>query len=126
LVKRFGERNLISCGLLSMVFGLGLLPFMPSVSFLLLCMVPLTFGHGVSNPSIASLISKSSSSADQGGVLGVSQSMASLARILGPTWGGFVYDQFGYQYPYLTGGFFMLLAFVLSVTARQRQTTAQE
>lgn len=115
LVKRFGEAKLVACGLLAMVFGLGLLPFMPGVAFLMICLLPLTFGHGASHPALASLISKSTAATDQGGVLGVSQSMASLARILGPVFGGFVYLRLGYQYPYVAGGLIMLLAFALSL-----------
>ncbi len=115
LVKRFGELRLVSAGLLCLVFSLGLLPFWPNVGWLLIGLLPLTFGHGVSNPSLASLISRTANAADQGGVLGVSQSMASLGRILGPAWGGLIYDQLGFEYPYLTGGLFMLLAFLLSV-----------
>lgn len=115
LVKRFGELRLVSAGLLCLVFSLGLLPFWPNVGWLLIGLLPLTFGHGVSNPSLASLISRTAAASEQGGVLGVSQSMASLGRILGPAWGGFIYDQLGFEYPYLTGGLFMLLAFLLSV-----------
>jgi multidrug resistance protein len=119
LVKRFGERQLVSSGLFSLFLSLSLLPFLPSVPWLLFCMLPLTFGHGVSNPSLASLISKSTTAGEQGAVLGISQSLASLARILGPAWGGLVFDKLGFQYPYLTGGFFLLLAFLLSLQIRR-------
>lgn len=117
LVKRFGERRLISTGLICLAISLSVLPFFPNVGWLMIGLLPMTFGHGVSNPSLASLISKSAHSSDQGGVLGVSHSMASLARILGPAWGGLVYDHLGFEYPYLTGGIFMLLAFGLSLLA---------
>ena len=80
-------------------------------------LVVLVGGHGSTNPSISSLISQAASSEDQGGILGVAQSLASLARILGPIWGGFTFDAFGFQYPYLTGGLFMAIAFSLSLLA---------
>lgn len=123
LVKRFGELRLVSAGLLCLVFSLGLLPFWPNVGWLLIGLLPLTFGHGVSNPSLSSLISRTAAASEQGGVLGVSQSMASLGRILGPAWGGFIYDQLGFEYPYLTGGLFMLLAFLLSVLPRRHSAS---
>lgn len=121
LVKRFGERRLISAGLFCMIFGLGLLPYSPSLKVLLLVLVLVTFGNGATNPSITSLISQVTGREDQGGILGIAQSMASLARIVGPIWGGFSFDAFGFQYPYLSGGFFMAVAFSLSLTAVKRK-----
>ncbi len=117
LVGWVGERKLISVGLFSMIFGLGLLPFAPSLFVLLIVLAILTFGQGVTNPSITSSISQVSGPGDQGGILGVTQSLGSLARILGPIWGGLVFDHLGFQYLYLTGGLLMMLAFVLSVSS---------
>jgi len=121
LVRKFGERKLVVIGLFSMIFGLGLLPFSPSLRHLLLTLVFLTFGSGVTNPSITSLISQITGAEDQGGTLGVTQSLASLARILGPAWGGFTFDRFGFQYPYITGGIFMAVAFGISLVAIRRK-----
>ena len=117
LARRFGEKRLISVGLFCMIFGLGLLPYSPGLKSLLLVLVVLVGGHGATNPSVSSLISQSASTEDQGGILGVAQSLASLARILGPVWGGFTFDAFGFQYPYLTGSLFMAVAFSLSLLA---------
>jgi multidrug resistance protein len=117
LARRFGERRLISAGLFCMIFGLGLLPYSPGLKSLLLVLVVLVGGHGSTNPSISSLISQSAGSEEQGSILGVAQSLASLARILGPIWGGFTFDALGFQYPYLTGGLFMAVAFSLSLLA---------
>jgi len=116
LVRIFGERKLVASGLFCMIFGLSLLPYSTNLRMLLLVLVILTFGNGATNPSISSLISRAAGPEDQGGILGVAQSMASLGRIVGPIWGGFVFDAFGYQYPYLTGGIFMALAFGLSLS----------
>jgi len=41
-------------------------------------------GNGLATPSLTSLASKSASRGEQGGVLGVTQSVASLARTVGP------------------------------------------
>jgi multidrug resistance protein len=117
LARQFGERRLISVGLFCMIFGLGLLPYSPGLKSLLLVLVVLIVGHGATNPSISSLISQAASTEDQGGILGVAQALASLARILGPVWGGFTFDAFGFQYPYLTGSLFMAVAFSLSLLA---------
>jgi predicted MFS family arabinose efflux permease len=117
LARTLGERRMISAGLFCMIFGLGLLPYSLGLKSLLLVLVVLVGGHGSTNPSISSLISQAASADDQGGILGVAQSLASFARILGPVWGGFTFDAFGYQYPYLTGSLFMAVAFSLSLLA---------
>jgi MFS transporter, DHA1 family, tetracycline resistance protein len=117
LAKRFGERRLISVVPFCLIFGLGLLPYSPSLKPLLLVLIVLIVGHGATNPSISSLISQAASTEDQGGILGVAQSLASLARILGPIWGGFTFDALGFHYPYLTGSLFMAVAFSLSLLA---------
>jgi MFS transporter, DHA1 family, tetracycline resistance protein len=117
LARTFGERRMISVGLFCMIFGLGLLPYSLGLKSLLLVLIVLVGGHGSTNPSISSLISQAASAEDQGGILGVAQSLASLARILGPVWGGFTFDAFGFQYPYLTGSLFMAVAFSLSLLA---------
>jgi predicted MFS family arabinose efflux permease len=72
-------------------------------------------GMGFNNPSLVSLISRLSSQDEQGGILGVSQSLASLARVLGPAWGGFVFDRFGIAIPFVVASALMFLAFILSV-----------
>jgi len=126
LAKRFGERRLISAGLFCMIFGLGLLPYSLGLKSLLLVLVVLIGGHGSTNPSISSLISQSASTEDQGSILGVAQSLASLARILGPIWGGFTFDAFGFQYPYLTGSLFMTVAFGLSLLAAKSKLSVPE
>jgi fucose permease len=41
-------------------------------------------GNGLATPSLNSLASKSAGPGEQGGVLGVTQSVASLARVVGP------------------------------------------
>jgi hypothetical protein len=42
------------------------------------------FGNGLATPSLTALASKSVGRGEQGGVLGVTQSVASLARVVGP------------------------------------------
>ena len=49
-----------------------------------------------------SLISRYTAAEDQGGVLGLTQSLSSLARIVGPMWGGFAFDHLGIGVPYIS------------------------
>jgi len=115
LVRRLGERRLIVLGTFSMIFGLALMPLAPDIPSYCLVLALLSFGAGVNNPSLASLLSKSSGADEQGGIMGIAQSASSLGRILGPMWGGYTFGAFGVGWPFLTGGMFMGLAFLLSL-----------
>ncbi len=114
-VKRWGESRCIVAGTLTMALGLGLMPFAPNMALYCLTISLLSFGAGVNNPSIAGLLSRSSHVDEQGGVMGIAQSMASLGRILGPVWGGYTFDALGFRWPFLSAAMFMALAFGLSL-----------
>lgn len=117
LNKRFGEIRLIRVGTLlqsaamaaialSTRWGLGGLYASSSL---------LAFGQGLTNPSLSSLASKRAPPEMQGGALGVMQSMGALARVIGPTWGGFVYG-LGHRLPYVTASVGLGAACMLALT----------
>ena len=88
LVKRYGETGLLPTGLAILVVGLALLPFAPPFLWMVLVFVIIAIGQGIASPSLNSLISRGTSEAEQGLVLGTNQSMSALARAIGPTLGG--------------------------------------
>lgn len=110
VVKKVGEARLVPVAILLIACGLALIPLSRSIAMLFLANGILAVGMGFNNPSLVSLISQRSDPEDQGGVLGVSQSLASLARILGPAWGGFLYERFGVGTPYFSSAAIMALA----------------
>jgi DHA1 family tetracycline resistance protein-like MFS transporter len=89
LVKRFGELPLVITGALLFASSLFAVPFVgPQTGGLLALLIGgglFSIGNSLSAPSLTSLASKSVGAADQGSVLGVTQSVASLARAVGPT-----------------------------------------
>ncbi len=88
LVKRFGEPTLVVVGGLLFTLSLSVSPFVGPTTGLIgiLAIVALSaIGNALSAPSLTSLGSKSASAAEQGSVLGVMQSVASLARAVGPS-----------------------------------------
>jgi multidrug resistance protein len=113
--RRFGERNLVSFAILALAIGLALIPLARSVAALYVALGVLAIGMGFNGPSILSLISRLSHEDDQGGIMGVSQSLASLARIAGPAWGGLTFDRLGIEFPYFSSAALMAFAFVVSV-----------
>lgn len=97
-----------------MMLGLGLIPYGGSFSGVAIVVTILALGTGILQPTILSMISKFSPSSEQGTILGLNQSFASLARVLGPLWGGFAFEFIGYQFPFLTGAVFTFLTFLIS------------
>jgi MFS transporter, DHA1 family, tetracycline resistance protein len=117
-VKRFGEKKCIVFGTFAMIFGLALMPFAPNLTSYFAIIVLLAFGAGINNPSVSGLLSRISDVGEQGEIMGFAQSLSSLGRILGPAWGGFACGAFGMQWPYISGGLLMGMAFLLSLRIR--------
>ena len=88
LVKRFGELSLVIVGALLFAGSLFAVPFVgPAAGGLAALLVGgglFSIGNSLSSPSLTSLASKSVGPGEQGSVLGVTQSVASLARAVGP------------------------------------------
>ena len=125
-VKLFGERRLIPVAILAIAVGIGLVPFVWNVPSLLGALGVLALGMGFNSPSLTALVSKLADRDDQGGILGLTQSLGSLGRVVGPAWGGYLYDAYGMATPYLSASALMLvacaIAFVgLGATAPERQ-----
>jgi multidrug resistance protein len=114
VVKRVGERRVIPGAILGIAISIGMLTVVWSVPTLLVALGLLAMGMGFNNPSLSSLVSKLSHEDDQGGILGLASSLASLGRVVGPAWGGYLYDAYGMTTPYLGAAGLMLVAFAVS------------
>lgn len=114
LSRMFEEKKLVLAALMFIMVGLALIPFGSGLIGISAAVFIMSIGTSINQPIIMSMISKYSPEAEQGAVLGLNQSIASLGRVIGPVWGGFSFDYFGYQFPFLTGAAFTLFALVLS------------
>jgi DHA1 family tetracycline resistance protein-like MFS transporter len=117
VVKRIGEHRLAPTAVAVLSVGLGLVSLAPNVVALAGICAVIAVGMGFQSPSMLSVISQLSDPADQGSAFGVAQSLGSLARIVGPLWGGFVFDRFGHTAPFISAAVLMLIAFTLSLAA---------
>jgi MFS family permease len=90
LVKRLGEERLSTLGFITMGIGYSLVGFVHHIWFLLITVVLAGFGSAVTRPALTTLLTKSVGPREQGAVLGVSQSVASVAQILGPIVAGWL------------------------------------
>jgi DHA1 family tetracycline resistance protein-like MFS transporter len=105
LLKRilliFSERTAIVTALLSMGFSLLLIAYSGSIFSLYVAMTFLAFGNGIAGPVIMGLTSKLTPDHEQGNVAGMNQSVGSMARLVGPVAGTFLYSTLTVRSPYL-------------------------
>lgn len=127
LAQKFGEEKLFFLGNIVMMAGFLLAPFAPSVWVLAVFLSLMNLGSSLNTPTINSLVSKEADPKKVGAMMGTSQGIASLARVLGPTWGGFLYH-FGHRLPFLmTGSLLGITVFIgFRVLRFHRVTTPDE
>jgi MFS family permease len=58
----------------------------------------------------------------QGTVMGLNSAMTSLGRVIGPLWGGYIYD-INIAYPFFSGAATLLLGLLVSFIGLQKQVT---
>jgi DHA1 family tetracycline resistance protein-like MFS transporter len=117
LAPRFGERALATTGSLLMAVSLGALPLVPSLAAALGVLAGLAVGQGLTTPMLSTLLSRATDADEQGGTLGLGQSLAAAARAVGPLGAGWLYDR-AVGAPYAASAAVMVLAAVLVRTAR--------
>jgi MFS family permease len=116
ILKYFDEKKVYIVSNLLLAVGLGTIPLANHhIAYLLASITLMGAGNGLSLAISSGLISKYTRPDEQGGILGLNQSLSALARFLGPAWGGFVYQFVGYAAPFLTGGIIMLIATFFSL-----------
>lgn len=103
----------MSSGLVLMALGLALLPLSRQMAPLLVATSALALGMGAMQPSLNSLISRRATAEAQGEVMGVAQSAASLARVIGPLIAGFLFAALGRNSPMLSGAVVVIVALLI-------------
>ena len=98
LIKKFNEIKLIASGFISLIFGFSLIPT-ENIYLIPLAIVFLSYGIGISNPCINSILSKKSEN-NKGLVLGTGYSCQAAARFIGQPLAGFIFLNFGKNVPF--------------------------
>lgn len=114
LVKRFGERRVLTGGLVLLAGGLLLLPLSATVAVLLVALAILSAGDGAVTPTTSALLSLASPADAQGETLGVAQGIGGLGRIFGPIIAGALFGV-SIGLPFIAGGVIVLLALLLAL-----------
>ena len=114
LSKRLGEEKLIALGPILMATGIILMPIFQNLVVFYFTNALLAAGFGLINTSIPAFISKRISLNEQGSILGITGSVASIANIPGPLIIGFVYAFAGSFVPFFISAVMLAIAFLIS------------
>ncbi len=116
LARKHGELKLVRIGSIVVALGLAAMPLVAESglfwAFLVTCAV-LAFGQGITTPSVTGLLSKAVGPDRQGAALGLGQSAAALARVLGPAAAGSLFE-WHLRAPYWTGAALVLVGLAAS------------
>src|SRR6266850_830394 len=93
LVKRFGENALVAAGFVALAVGYFGLGIATSFVVLMIAGTLAAFGNGVIRPALTSLITQQAGRQEQGVVLGITQSLMSMASIVSPIVGGLLIER---------------------------------
>jgi multidrug resistance protein len=128
LVPLLGEARLVRISAVPFVVGLVWIATASSTPALLGALALLAAGYGGTLPSVLSLVSRTAPDTMQGGVLGIGQSVGSLARIVGPALAGALFD-IDVGAPFVMGAVLAALGAVaalrLTPAARARSRVSQ-
>jgi MFS transporter, DHA1 family, tetracycline resistance protein len=117
ITRRFRENWLLITGLWLMSAALLAWAFTANLGLLLVVLLPLAVSGGVLNTVIQSVISKSVSREEVGGILGISSSLEAITRVIAPTLGGFLLQNLGIWAPGVFSA--LLMAWALSFAYRK-------
>jgi multidrug resistance protein len=120
LVKKFGERRLLISGITIVGMALVVAPLIGKTGFFPLMILWggfLAMGSGLTNPSLSSLLSQSVNKDEQGGVLGLGQSLAALGRVIGPSLAGVLFER-GVAIPFWVGSVVVFASVLVAVSLK--------
>jgi DHA1 family tetracycline resistance protein-like MFS transporter len=128
LINRFDERPLIVAGMTLVGIAMFSLYFVQSMSMMYIGVAFFSVGAGIVRPMVVSVISKKSGEKSRGKVMGVTDSLGSIARIIAPMIGGYMIGSF---YPGTLGivaGVFIVFAIALEIVdiARCRRQAGEK
>lgn len=115
LVKRFGEIVAVRLGVIALGVAFLALPVLPSFVWAM-AIVPLyAFGAGTLFPALATLTSFATDEESQGSILGGSQLVGGLGRVVGPIWAGLLFQTVAIRTPFHVAAALAVAALALAM-----------
>ncbi len=124
LCWRFGEATTARLAVGVFLFGLAMLVVAPGAWQVVLASMCMGSGMASALSCAQCLLSRAAPVGLQGRVMGISQSCASAAGLLGPLWGGAVFAAWGPNSPFVSSLALLILAFFLLRRLSPKEMTA--
>lgn len=124
LTEKFGDLNLVKAGLLGGALGFVFVAFAWNYLATLLALGFFILALALIGPALNSHISNFAGE-HQGAVMGLNSASTSLGKVLGPLWGGYIYD-IHIEYPFFSGAATLLLGLLVSLIGFRKQPTREE
>jgi DHA1 family multidrug resistance protein-like MFS transporter len=118
LIRRFGERIVVLAGLGGGAAGFILLGLARDFTTTLLALGAFTLSLALSTPAINAVLSRMAGE-KQGVMMGLNSSAASLGKVAGPLWSGYLFDM-NIEYPYISGAAILLVDLLISLVVWRR------
>ncbi|HSW89315.1 MAG TPA: MFS transporter [Patescibacteria group bacterium] len=120
LVKKFGEIPLLIAGVIITTLSFVIMGFSHTFHMFIFASIVMAIGNSFLLPLLTALLSKHARKEDQGGILGINQSYASLANIIGPLVGGALAVHSVSSSFFAAAGILVLMFFMIMIVAREQ------
>ena len=122
LTKRLGDLRLIKIGLLGGTIGFLFVALALDYITLMLALGFFILALALIGPALNSYISNFAGE-HQGTVMGLNSAFTSLGRVVGPLWGGYIYD-INIEYPFFSGAATLLVGLLVGIIGLRKQTVS--
>jgi DHA1 family tetracycline resistance protein-like MFS transporter len=112
MVERYGERANAAFGGAVLAMSVVVMGLLQSLVGTVVSLLGVGMGWGLLAPSLQSLVSRRARPNEQGEVLGVNQSAAAFARVIGPIAAGWAFGALGASMGFIAGGVLIVVAAV--------------
>jgi len=115
LVRWRGEPSTVRFGTATLLLSMLAIPLIPGPLWLGVVVPMWALGAGTLFPSLASLVSQATDAGSQGAILGGTQVVGGLGRVLGPMWAGLLFQELGIATPFHAGVLLVAVAGMLAL-----------
>ena len=124
ILRTMDENSMLRTGIVALVISMLGIAFSPDYLFVFVPLIFLAYGTGVSRPILTSKLANSVTIKETATVLGVNNSLISVAQILTPIAGGFMIQYLPSQaLPILSALFLASILFFLRTTDKRQENT---
>jgi predicted MFS family arabinose efflux permease len=124
ILRALGEDSMLKTGIVALVISMVGIAFSPDYLFVFVPLIFLAYGTGVTRPILTSKLANSVTKKETATVLGVNNSLVSVAQIITPIAGGFMIQYLPSQtLPILSAVFLVSILLFLRNKAERKENT---